>query len=134
MSLSPPLSYLLHFISVSMDSPVINDMTEALHSLGIEVYLFLTEKEVVLAKSVKDYAQVCFVLFDRARKYEDIVHVYMDEATNAVAKYRRHQALKHQRCITVTHLHYLAPEGAKYGSKCSFRYMSWIHADLFICL
>jgi hypothetical protein len=46
---SPPLSYPLHFISVRVYSSVIDDMTEALHSFGIEVDLFLAEKKVVLA-------------------------------------------------------------------------------------
>jgi len=46
---SPPLSYSLHFISVSVYSSVVYDMTEALHPFGIEVDLFLTEKKVVLA-------------------------------------------------------------------------------------
>jgi hypothetical protein len=45
---SPPLLYPLHFISVSVDSSVVDDMTQALHSFGIEIHLFLTEKELVL--------------------------------------------------------------------------------------
>jgi hypothetical protein len=53
---SPPLSYLLHFISVSVDSSVVDDMTEAFHPFGVKVYLFLTEEKVVLAQSIKDYA------------------------------------------------------------------------------
>jgi hypothetical protein len=36
---SSPLSYLLHFITVSMDSSVIDDMTEAFHPFGVEVDL-----------------------------------------------------------------------------------------------
>jgi hypothetical protein len=48
----PPLSYSLHFISVSVDSSVVDDMTEALHSLGIEVNLFLTEKKVTEKKVI----------------------------------------------------------------------------------
>jgi hypothetical protein len=46
---SPPLSYPLHFISVSVYSSVVYDVTEALHSFGIEVNLFLAEKKVVFA-------------------------------------------------------------------------------------
>jgi hypothetical protein len=46
---SSPLLYSLHFISVSVYSSVVDDMTEALHPFGVEVNLFLTEKEVVLA-------------------------------------------------------------------------------------
>jgi hypothetical protein len=45
---SPPLSYPLHFISIGVYSSVVDDMTKALHSFGIEVNLFLTEKKVVL--------------------------------------------------------------------------------------
>jgi hypothetical protein len=45
----PPLSYPLHFVSIGVYSSVVDDVTEALHSLGIEVNLFLTEKKVILA-------------------------------------------------------------------------------------
>jgi hypothetical protein len=41
---SPPLPYLLHFISIGMYSSVVDDMTEALHLFWVEVHLFLAEK------------------------------------------------------------------------------------------
>jgi hypothetical protein len=74
------------------------------------------------------------MLFDQAREYEDVVHVYMDKAADAIVKYRGHQSLKCGRRIAVPHLPYLAPEGAKYRSECCLRHMSRIHVDLLICL
>ena len=38
----------------------------------------------------------------------------MDELTDAISKDRGHQSLKCRGCIAITHLHYLAPECAKY--------------------
>jgi hypothetical protein len=55
---SSPLSYPLHFISVSVDSSVVDDMTEALHPFGVEVNLFLTEKKVILDSCIV-YRRLC---------------------------------------------------------------------------
>ena len=42
----------------------------------------------------------------------------MDELADAISKDSSHQWLKRRRCITITHLHYLASERAKYCGKC----------------
>ena len=57
----------------------------------------------------------------------------MDESTDTVTKDGSHQLLKHRGCIAVTHLHYLAPECAKYCSKHHLMDVFWYNAYLFIC-
>ena len=42
----------------------------------------------------------------------------MDESTDAILKDCSHQSLEHRGCVTVTHLHYLASEHAKYCGEC----------------
>ena len=42
----------------------------------------------------------------------------MDELADAISKDSSHQWLKRRRCITITHLRYLASERAKYCGKC----------------
>ena len=41
----------------------------------------------------------------------------MDKSTDAILKDSGHQSLERRGCVTVTHLHYLAPECAKYCGK-----------------
>ena len=41
----------------------------------------------------------------------------MEESTDAILKDSGHQSLEHRGCVAVTHLHYLAPECAKYCGK-----------------
>ena len=42
----------------------------------------------------------------------------MDESTDAISKDCGHQSLECRGCVTITHLHYLASECAKYCGKC----------------
>jgi hypothetical protein len=60
------------------------------------------------------------MLLNRAQEFEDIVHVNIDQYTDAIAEYCRHQMLECRWCIAVTHLHYLAPVGVQYCGKCCF--------------
>ena len=57
----------------------------------------------------------------------------MDELTDAISKDRHHQLLKHRGCVTITHLHYLASEHAKYCGECHlmevFQYNVYLYAS-----
>ncbi|KAF8514897.1 hypothetical protein JB92DRAFT_3115263 [Gautieria morchelliformis] len=57
-----PLADALHLILVGMYPSAIDHMAEALHSDGVEVHLFLAQKEVILPQSVKDDVEVLFML------------------------------------------------------------------------
>ena len=64
----------------------------------------------------------------------NVIHVYIDEVTYAVTENCCHQALKCQWGIAIYHLDYLAPNSAKYSSKCYAHYMIWMYLALLICL
>ena len=57
----------------------------------------------------------------------------MDKSTDAILKDCGHQSLKRRGCIAITHLHYLAPEHAKYCSECCLMDVFQYDAYLFIC-
>ena len=113
--------------------PVINDMTKALHLLHIKVYLSKTKVEVVVVSVVGIWVWDASHV-PQWRENKDVVHVYMDESTNVVLKDCCHQLLESRGCITITHLHHLAPKGAKDCNKCCSVYMIWYNVYLFICL
>ena len=56
----------------------------------------------------------------------------MDEPTDAITKDGGHQSLECRGCVAVTHPHYVAPECAKYCSKCHLMDVFWYDAYLFI--
>ena len=56
----------------------------------------------------------------------------MDESTDAIPKDSGHQLLEHRGCIAVTHLHYLAPECAKYCGKRHLMDVFWYDVYLFV--
>ena len=57
----------------------------------------------------------------------------MDKLTDAILKDRCHQLLKRRGCVTITHLHYLASQRAKYCGECRLMDVFWYNAYLFIC-
>ena len=57
----------------------------------------------------------------------------MDELADAISKDSSHQWLKRRRCITITHLHYLASERAKYCGEHCLMNVFWYDAYLFVC-
>ena len=56
----------------------------------------------------------------------------MDELTDALPKDSSHQSLECRGCVAVTHLHYLAPECAKYCGECCLMDMFQYNVYLFI--
>ena len=72
------------------------------------------------------------MFFDRTQKDKDVIQVDMDELTDAISKDSSHQLLEHRGCAAVTHLHYLAPECAKYCGKCCLTDMFRYDVYLFI--
>ena len=57
----------------------------------------------------------------------------MDESTDAILKDCGHQSLERRGCVTVTHLHYLASEHAKYCGECHLMDVLRHDAYLFVC-
>ena len=74
----------------------------------------------------------CFLFLNRTRIYEDVIQIYMDELTDAITKDSGYQLLKHRGCVSVTHLHYLPPECAKYCSECHLMDVFLYNVYLFI--
>ena len=64
--------------------------------------------------------------------YKDVIQVDMDKSTDTVVKDGGHQLLEGRGCIAITHLHYLAPEHAKYCCKHCLMDVFWYNAYLFI--
>ena len=72
------------------------------------------------------------MFFNGMQIYEDIIQIYMNESTDAIAKHGGYQLLKPRGYVAVTHLHYLAPEHAKYCSKHHLMDVSQYDVYLFI--
>ena len=57
----------------------------------------------------------------------------MDKLTDAIPEDSSHQSLECRGCVAVTHLHYLAPERAKYCGEHRLMDVFWYDAYLFVC-
>ena len=57
----------------------------------------------------------------------------MDELTDTILKDSSHLSLEHRGCVAVTHLHYLAPECAKYCGEHHLMDVFRYDVYLFVC-
>ena len=89
-----PLLYLCHLVAIGVKAMLVNQMTETLYLLSVELTFFCSKEQRMLSQFVKHQLQMLLVFFDRFTKHEDVIQVNVDEYSNVVLEYRVHQPLK----------------------------------------